>query len=204
MRSPVQLIGLSAMRRTRTSVRGWWGRVAFVAVLMGGTPMRPATIAAQAPPPDASEEDRPPLRMAMSGAFQPFSTTDVDGRLVGFDADVAREIARRLGRRAELIQTDWAGIQAGLQRGKYELIVGSMAITEERLASMSFSLPIAAFATTKPTVALSSSSRQLVMLTQKEPVMVCTSRDCLRNSDLGVRSAERPREIDGSRSRSIG
>lgn len=82
-----------------------------------------------------------PLRLAMSGAFQPFSTTDDQGRLVGFDADIAREIARRLGHAPQLVQIDWAGIQAGLHSGKYELICGSMAITPQRLESMHFTLP---------------------------------------------------------------
>lgn len=82
-----------------------------------------------------------PLRLAMSGAFQPFSTTDEQGRLVGFDADVARALARRMGRTAELVQIDWAGIQAGLQSGKFDLICGSMAITEDRLRRMHFTLP---------------------------------------------------------------
>lgn len=77
----------------------------------------------------------------MSGAFQPFSTTDDQGNLVGFDADIAREVAIRLDRTPVLVQTDWAGIQAGLQGGKYDLICGSMAITEPRLATMHFSLP---------------------------------------------------------------
>lgn len=77
----------------------------------------------------------------MSGTFQPFSSTDVNGELVGLDADVAREIARRLGRAPVLVQTDFAGIQAGLQSGKYDLICGSMAITPSRLATMHFSLP---------------------------------------------------------------
>ncbi|HPQ71955.1 MAG TPA: ABC transporter permease subunit [bacterium] len=85
--------------------------------------------------------DDPPLRLAMSGAFQPFSTTDDQGRLVGFDADIAREIARRLGYAPELVQIDWAGIQAGLHSGKYDLICGSMAITPERLETMHFTLP---------------------------------------------------------------
>jgi ABC-type amino acid transport substrate-binding protein len=69
----------------------------------------------------------PALRLSMSGAFQPFSTTDADGNLVGFDADMARELARRMNHSPELIQTDWAGIQAGLQAGKTELICASMA-----------------------------------------------------------------------------
>jgi len=77
----------------------------------------------------------------MSGTFRPFSVTDADGRLVGLDADMAREIARRLGRRPVLVQTDWAGIQAGLQNRKYDLICGSMAITDARRRPMRFSLP---------------------------------------------------------------
>lgn len=77
----------------------------------------------------------------MSGAFQPFSTTDRDGNLAGFDADMATVLAERMGRRPVLVQNDWAAIQAGLQTGKYELICGSMAITDERLRSMHFSLP---------------------------------------------------------------
>jgi arginine/lysine/histidine/glutamine transport system substrate-binding/permease protein len=82
-----------------------------------------------------------PLRLAMSGTFQPFSSTDVDGTLVGLDADIATEIARRLGREPVLVQTDWAGIQAGLQSRKYDLICGSMAITDARLETMHFTLP---------------------------------------------------------------
>ena len=91
---------------------------------------------------DAAQADGlPPLRLSMSGAFQPFSTTDLDGNLVGFDADIARELAERMKRRPVLIQTEWAGIQAGLQAGKYDLICGSMAITSARLQKMHFSLP---------------------------------------------------------------
>lgn len=83
----------------------------------------------------------PPLRIAMSGAFQPFSTVDAKGQLDGFDADIARALARGMGRRPELVQIDWNGIQAGLHSGKYDLICGSMAMTPERLQQMSFSLP---------------------------------------------------------------
>jgi len=77
----------------------------------------------------------------MSGAFQPFSTTDQYGKLTGFDADIALEIAGRLNRNGILIQTDWAGIQAGLQSSKYDLICGSMAITPARMKVMHFTLP---------------------------------------------------------------
>ncbi len=114
--------------------------------LGGATAEAPAEPAAGGPSADAAgpahvPDPGTPLRLAMSGSFRPFSTTDAGGRLVGFDADVAREVARRLGREPVLVQTDWAGIQAGLQSGKYELICGSMAITPQRLESMYFTLP---------------------------------------------------------------
>jgi len=97
-----------------------------------------------AAPLGAQADDEPArgeLRLAMSGAFQPFSTTDAEGNLVGFDADIATALAERMGYQPELVQNDWAGIQAGLQTGRYELICGSMAITDERLQTMFFSLP---------------------------------------------------------------
>jgi polar amino acid transport system substrate-binding protein len=81
------------------------------------------------------------LSLAMSGAYRPLSMTDADGNLVGFDADIARAIAETLGYEPILVQTDWAGIQAGLQTDKYDLICGSMAITPERQEAMYFSLP---------------------------------------------------------------
>lgn len=81
------------------------------------------------------------LRLAMSGAYRPLSMTDADGNLVGFDADIATDIAERMGYEPELVQTEWTGIQAGLQTNKYDLICGSMAITPERLEAMFFSLP---------------------------------------------------------------
>ena len=81
------------------------------------------------------------LKLAMSGAYRPLSMTDADGNLVGFDADIAAEVASRTGREPDLVQTEWAGIQAGLQTDKYDLICGSMAITPARLEAMYFSLP---------------------------------------------------------------
>jgi His/Glu/Gln/Arg/opine family amino acid ABC transporter permease subunit len=81
------------------------------------------------------------LRLAMSGGYQPFSMTDENNQLVGFDADIASEVATRLGYTPKLIQTEWQGIAGGLKTGKYELICGSQAITQPRLQQMHFSLP---------------------------------------------------------------
>lgn len=81
------------------------------------------------------------LSTALTGKFPPFSYYDESGQLAGFDVDVSREIAGRLNRDSRIITTEWDGILAGLLAGKYDAIIGSMAITEERKLKVDFSTP---------------------------------------------------------------
>ncbi|MHB9133330.1 MAG: ABC transporter substrate-binding protein [Armatimonadota bacterium] len=83
----------------------------------------------------------PTLRVAMSGLYPPFNYYDEHNELVGFDVDIAKEIARRLNRKPKLITTAWDGILAGLVAKKFDVIIGSMAITDERKKSVNFSDP---------------------------------------------------------------
>lgn len=82
-----------------------------------------------------------PLRVALTGKYPPFSFYSGDGELVGFDVDVSKLIANRLGRDLELVTTEWDGILAGLLAGKYDAIIGSMAITPERSKRVNFTAP---------------------------------------------------------------
>lgn len=86
-------------------------------------------------------ESGEPFKVALTGKYPPFSMYNADGELVGFDVDVSREIARRLDRNLEIIATEWDGILPGLLAGKYDAIIGSMAITEERKKQVNFSTP---------------------------------------------------------------
>jgi len=86
----------------------------------------------------ASDE---PFRIALTGKYPPFSFYDGQGDLVGFDVDVSEAIAKSLGRPLEIVTTEWDGILAGLLAGKYDAIIGSMAITPERAKKVSFSQP---------------------------------------------------------------
>jgi len=78
---------------------------------------------------------------ALTGKFPPFSFYDSNGELSGFDVDVSKEIARRLGREANIVTIEWDGILAGLLAEKYDAIIGSMAITPEREERVLFSRP---------------------------------------------------------------
>ncbi|GGB49557.1 amino acid ABC transporter substrate-binding protein [Tistrella bauzanensis] len=72
------------------------------------------------------------MKIAMSGAYPPFNFVNDKNEVVGFDASIGREIARRIGVEGEIVTTAWDGILAGLLARKYDTIVGSMTITPER------------------------------------------------------------------------
>ena len=89
----------------------------------------------------AQEEDDDAFTIALTGKYPPFSFYSSDGKLVGFDVDVSREVAKKMGKELEIVTTEWDGILAGLLSGRYDAIIGSMAITPERAEKVNFSIP---------------------------------------------------------------
>ncbi|GAA5532269.1 transporter substrate-binding domain-containing protein [Deinococcus metallilatus] len=83
------------------------------------------------------------LKIAMEGTYPPFTFKDAQGQLTGFDVDIARAVAAKLGLRPEFVLTEWSGILAGLQANKYDVIVNQVGITPERQKSIGFSQPYA-------------------------------------------------------------
>lgn len=81
------------------------------------------------------------IQVALTGKYPPFSFYGQDGQLAGFDVDVAHRLGAHLEQPVEIVATEWDGILAGLLLGSYDAIVGSMAITPERAAQVSFSTP---------------------------------------------------------------
>jgi cystine transport system substrate-binding protein len=82
------------------------------------------------------------LRIALEGTYPPFNFKDPKtGQLTGYDVDVAKLVAARLGLKPEFVTTEWAAILAGLGAGKYELIVSQVGITPKREQAFDFSRP---------------------------------------------------------------
>lgn len=81
------------------------------------------------------------LTVVGSGGYPPFNYFDENGNVVGFDVDVGMEIAKRLGVELNYVTSDWDGLVEGLRNKRYDGILGSMAITEERLKVVSFTNP---------------------------------------------------------------
>jgi polar amino acid transport system substrate-binding protein len=80
------------------------------------------------------------LRVGMS-TFVPWAMTDKDGRLIGFEIDVATRVAQDLGVKVEFVPTKWAGIIPALLTGKFDVIIGGLGITAQRNLKVNFSIP---------------------------------------------------------------
>ena len=80
------------------------------------------------------------LRVGVEGAYPPFSWKESDGTLKGFDIDFAHEVCKRLGRECVLVEQEWDGMIPALLAKKFDTIIASMSITEERKKKIDFSV----------------------------------------------------------------
>jgi len=81
------------------------------------------------------------IRISTDPNYAPQSFLDEDGNFVGFDVDVAEEIASRLGVEVEFVTPDWDLITAGNWGDQWDMSVGSMTITTARQKILSFATP---------------------------------------------------------------
>ena len=80
------------------------------------------------------------IRVGMS-SFLPWAFRDKEGEFVGFEIDVARELAKDMGVSLELVPTAWDGIIPSLISGKFDVIIGGMSISPTRNLTVNFSDP---------------------------------------------------------------
>jgi len=113
------------------------------------------------------------LKVALEGNYPPFNFKDAKtGELTGFEVDVAKLLAAKLGVKPVFTTTEWSGILAGLGAGKYDVIINQVGITEERQKAFDFSEPY------------TLSSAQLIV--RKDETRQFKTLDDLKGKKLGL------------------
>jgi len=90
--------------------------------------------------PAEQSSEKPDFTYAMSGLYKPFNFTE-NGELTGFDVEIGKALAEKMGMNPKPVTNPFETIIQGLQAKKYDTIIGSMSITEERLKAVNFTDP---------------------------------------------------------------
>ena len=133
----------------------------------------PAIVALLATVGAATAQER--LTIAIEGAYPPFSNVTSDGKLVGLDVDIADALCAEMKVECTLVTQDWDGMIPALLAGKFDAIVASMTITEERKKQIAF------------TDRYYSTPLSLVVL--KEAELAGTDAAALAGKSVGVQGA---------------
>ena len=91
----------------------------------------------------AQIQERGEIVIAMEGTWAPWTYHDENDELVGFDVEVGQQIAEALGVETTFVEGEWDGLLAGLDAGRYDIMINGVDITEERSDAYDFSDPYA-------------------------------------------------------------
>jgi len=81
------------------------------------------------------------LKVGLEPGYMPFEMKDKKGRLIGYDVDIAKAMAKAMGVKLEIVPTAFDGIIAGLITSKFDIIISGMTVTQQRNLKINFSDP---------------------------------------------------------------
>lgn len=85
-------------------------------------------------------KQRGTLKVAVEGTYPPFNYKE-NNQLTGFEVELAKALAQKLGLKAEFTTSEWSAMLAGLQAGKYDVVLNQVGITDKRKEVFDFSEP---------------------------------------------------------------
>lgn len=83
------------------------------------------------------------VTIAMEGTWAPWTYHDESDALVGYDVEIGQKLAEKLGVEAQFIEGEWDGLLAGLEAGRYDIMINGVDVTPERELKYDFSTPYA-------------------------------------------------------------
>ena len=89
----------------------------------------------------AQIKERGELIVAMEGTWSPWTYHDEADKLVGYDVEVAEKLAEKLGVSVTFVEGEWDGLFAGLDAGRYDLVINGVEVTDERAEKYDFTIP---------------------------------------------------------------
>ena len=81
------------------------------------------------------------LKMGIEAAYPPFNNKDASGQVVGFDKDIGDALCAKMKAECSVVTSDWDGIIPALNAEKFDFLISSLSITEERKAAVDFTDP---------------------------------------------------------------
>ena len=81
------------------------------------------------------------LKVGLNAGYMPFEMRSRSGQIIGFDVDIANAMAKAMGVKLKLINTDWDGIIPALLTNKFDIIISGMTITQKRNLKVNFADP---------------------------------------------------------------
>ena len=91
----------------------------------------------------AQIQEKGEIVIAMEGTWAPWTYHDENDELVGYDVEVGKAVAEKLGVTATFVEGEWDGLLAGLDAGRYDIMVNGVGVTPERQEKYDFSTPYA-------------------------------------------------------------
>ncbi len=116
----------------------------MIAMMMSAAMMMPVSTFAESADQLAQIQDNGRIVIALEGDWAPWSFHDEEtNEVIGYDADIAKGIAEKLGVEIEIVEAPWESLFAGIDSGRYDMVINGVEITEERMEKYDFSTPYA-------------------------------------------------------------